>query len=225
MTKKKKGSGIIYTVTNNKTDKVVYVGITTKSLSSRKKDHEQRAKRGKTNLFQEAIATLGAENFEWVTDNTLYENDELAQKEQELIENYKKQGFNLLNEDRGGGIQKTVYKYIVKDGSLLTKYTSLQEASNSVNSSKQQISRACINKTKFKNHYWSYKLQVPFQPKKDNRFKKVIQYSIASGRIINTFKSVAEASRINHVNKNSIAKCCRGERKQAGGYAWKYKQN
>lgn len=223
MTKNKKGNGIIYTVTNNKTDKVVYVGITTKSLSSRKKDHEQRAKRGKTNLFQEAIATLGAENFEWITDNTLYENDELAQKEQELIENYKKQGFNLLNEDRGGGIQKTVYRYNVKDGSLLAKYTSLEEASNSVNSTKQQISRACINKTQYKNHYWSYRLQVPFQPKKDNRLKGVIQCYPSSGKTIKIFKSIAEASRVTGVNKNSIAKCCRGERKLAGEYFWKYK--
>ncbi|WP_437822841.1 NUMOD1 domain-containing DNA-binding protein [Tenacibaculum mesophilum] len=223
MTKNKKGSGIIYIVTNNKTDKVVYVGITTKSLSSRKKDHEQRAKRGKTNLFQETIATLGAENFKWVTDNTLYENDELAQKEQELIENYKKQGVRLLNEDRGGGIQKTVYRYNVKDGGLLAKYTSLEEASNSVNSTKQQISRACINKTQYKNHYWSYRLQVPFQPKKDNRLKEVIQCCPYSGKTINIFKSIAEASRVTEVNKNSIAKCCRGERKLAGDYFWKYK--
>lgn len=89
MTKIKKGSGVIYTVTNNKTDEVVYVGLTKKSLNSRKKDHIQRAKRGDVNLFQEAIATLGVESFTWTTDNTLYENDELAQKEQELIKSYK----------------------------------------------------------------------------------------------------------------------------------------
>ena len=100
MTKIIKSSGVIYTVTNNKTDKVVYVGLTKKSLNSRKKDHIQRAKRGDVNLFQEAIATLGVESFTWTTDNTLYENDELAQKEQELIENYKKQGVKLFNKDR-----------------------------------------------------------------------------------------------------------------------------
>lgn len=214
--------GIVYIVTNKDTDEK-YVGITTISLDSRKKDHLQKSKCKNCNSFQKAIATYGVGAFKWTTDNTLYENDELAQKERELIENYKKQGIKLLNKDRGGGIQKTVYRYNVKDGSLLSKYTSLEEASNSVNSTKQQISRACINKTQYRNNYWSYRLQVPFQPKKDNRLKGVIQYFPSSGETINIFKSVAEASRVTSINKNSIAKCCRGERKLAGGYFWKYK--
>lgn len=104
----------------------------------------------------------------------------------------------------------------------MAKYTSLEEASNSVNSTKQQISRACINKTQYKNYYWSYRLQVPFQPKKDNRLKGVIQCYSSSGKTIRIFKSIAEASRITGVNKNSIAKCCRGERKLAGEYSWKF---
>lgn len=222
MANNKKGNGVIYTVTNNKTYEVVYVGLTKKSLNSRKKDHIQRAKRGDTNLFQEAIATLGIESFNWSTDNTLYENDKLAQKEQELIKNYREQGFNLLNEDRGGGIQKTVYRYNVKDGSLLEKYNSLEEASKTVNSTKQQISRACINKTKYKNHFWSYRLQVPFKPNKDNRVKGVIQYSIDSGKVIAVFESVAQASRETGISKTCIAKCCRNERKSAGNYVWVY---
>ena len=225
MNKKKKCGGVIYTVTNNKTDEVVYVGLTKKSLKSRKKDHIQRAKRGDTNLFQEAIATLGIENFTWATDDTQYENDELAQKEQELIKRYKKQGANLLNEDIGGGIQKTVYRYNVKDGSLLAKYNSLGEASNSVNSTKQQISRACINKTKHKNHFWGYRFQVPFKPSKDNRLKGVVQYSIDSGQKKSVYNSVAIASRKTGINKSCIAKCCRNERSSAGGYKWKYNLN
>lgn len=213
--------GIVYIVTNKDTDEK-YVGITTTSLDSRKKDHLQKSKSKNCNSFQKAIATYGVGAFKWTTDNTLYEIDELAQKEQELIKNYKKQGAKLFNEDRGGGIQKTVYCYNTKDGGLLTKYASLEEASSFVNSTKQQISRACINKVQHKNYFWSYMLETPFQPKKDNRLKKVIQYSYPSGRVMNVFRSVSEASKITGINKTSIAKVCRGERRKSGECFWSY---
>lgn len=36
------------------------------------------------------------------------------------------------------------------------------------------------------------------------------------------YKSTVQASKDLHIDSSSIAKCCRGERKTAGGYHWKY---
>lgn len=40
--------------------------------------------------------------------------------------------------------------------------------------------------------------------------------------IIETYRSIAEASRVTGIHKSSIAKCCRKERKTAGGFIFKY---
>ena len=41
----KQEKGIVYTVTNKKTKEVVYIGITKKSVESRKKDHIKKSKK------------------------------------------------------------------------------------------------------------------------------------------------------------------------------------
>jgi hypothetical protein len=58
-------------------------------------------------------------------------------------------------------------------------------------------------------------------PKKDKRRRGVLQIDI-EGAIVAQFKSVAEASRETGVGKSPIAKTCRGEQEQTGGYFWKY---
>ena len=53
--------------------------------------------------------------------------------------------------------------------------------------------------------------------------KSVIQYS-KDGEFIAEYNSVMEASRQIGCNPSSICKCCKGTRKTAGGYIWKYKE-
>ena len=50
--------------------------------------------------------------------------------------------------------------------------------------------------------------------------KTVLQYSL-DGKLITKYKSVSEAMRKTGISK--ISNVCRGERNQAGGYIWKYK--
>ena len=47
---------------------------------------------------------------------------------------------------------------------------------------------------------------------------------IKDGVIINTFKSISEASRVTGINRGNINQCClkHGKRKTAGGYEWEY---
>ena len=52
--------------------------------------------------------------------------------------------------------------------------------------------------------------------------KKVQQYDL-QGDFVREFKSTQEASRILKISQGNISVCCRGKRKTAGGYVWKYK--
>ena len=43
-----------------------------------------------------------------------------------------------------------------------------------------------------------------------------------SQQTIRVFESLSEASRIMHINSSNISMVCKGQRKKAGGYMWKY---
>lgn len=210
---------IIYKAENKLTGEV-YIGATTKSINKRKSDHIERANRGENGKLQEAIGTYGPEAFSWTQIDTANTLNELAQKEKEYVIKYNSKE-NGYNSDTGGGIKKTVYQYSIDDGSLVNTFDCLTSAANYVGVNKRSISRAClgVNKT-CKGYYWSYCYTVPIGLK-DIRKKRVIQFSL-EGKLITEYNSVAEASRFTGINKFSIAKVCRLERKQAGGFKWKY---
>jgi len=211
---------IIYKAENIHNGKV-YIGATSKNLEARKKDHLKKSKKGKCYAFQNAISTYGAEAFTWSQMETASSTDELAKMEKSYVLEYnsKEEGYNS---DSGGGIQKTVYQYDLLTGKLVAKHPSLSVAGAVVNANKQDLSSVCLNVNKvFRGFYWSYDYIDTFLPLKDLRRKKVQQFNL-EGEFINEFNSVSEASSITGFNKTSIAKVCRGTRKQCGTYVWKY---
>ena len=214
-----KNKGIVYRVIH-KTSGKSYIGVTTKSLEARKKDHVKKSKKGKSYAFQFAIATYGAEAFTWTQTDTGSSLDELAQKEKEYILKYnsKEAGFNC---DNGGSIPKTVYQYSLS-GVLINSFSSLANAGNAVSAAKSGISKAALGISKTcKGYYWSYSSTFP-KHINDNR-RKVVHQLTMEGEFVSEFESVSEASKQTGCNKTSIAKVCRGERKSSGGYHWEYK--
>ena len=51
----------------------------------------------------------------------------------------------------------------------------------------------------------------------------VLQYS-KDGEFIAEYNSALEAERKTGINNSNISQCCKGKRKSAGGYIWKYKE-
>jgi group I intron endonuclease len=210
---------IIYKVENIDSGKV-YIGATSKSLETRKKDHIKKSKKGKSYAFQQAIATYGPEAFRWEQIDTATTINELAQKEKEYILKYnsKEQGYNS---DSGAGFKKTVYQYAVKDGQLINSYDCLENAGIAVGADKRSISSAALGVNKTCNGFvWSY--SSTFQSDLNDNRKKVVQQFSLEGEFVNEYNSVSEASKQTDCNKTSIAKVCRGERQSCGGYLWKY---
>jgi hypothetical protein len=210
--------GIIYKVTNKVNGKH-YVGVSTKSLEERKKDHIKNSKKGKTYAFQNAIGTYGADAFNWEQIDTANSTDELAQKEKDYILKYdaKDNGYNSIG---GGGIKKTVYQYAL-NGDLINSYPSLTSAADAVNVTKSTIGKASTGVAKTcKGYVWSYYSSLPVILKDDR--KKGVQQFTKNNEFVREFESVTEASTIANCNKTSIAKVCRGERKTCGGFLWKF---
>lgn len=209
-------AGLIYKVTNMINGEI-YIGSTTKTIEERKLDHLQRIDKNYGSKFHNALKQYGKDNFIFEQIDTATSFNELALKERRYILEFdsKTNGYNL---DSGGGFKKKVYQFD-KSGVLLTTFQSLEEAAKSVNVSNNSISDACLGGRKTcANFCWSYLPEIEI--KKDNRVKKVTQYSI-DGELINEFESIAKASLKTGVNKSSIQKCCNGARNLAGGYVWK----
>ena len=55
--------------------------------------------------------------------------------------------------------------------------------------------------------------------------KPVLQIDKQTNEIIAEFPSVSEVKRMFNFNAGHIASCCRGIRKQAYGFIWKYKES
>jgi len=212
---------IIYKV-ENITNGQVYIGATTHSINQRKLDHFEKAKRGINGKFFNAIRTFGADAFKFEQIDTTNSIDKLAQKEKHYIYEYKAKE-DGYNSDKGGGFQKSVYQYSLINGKLINSHKCLTDASNAVNATKQDISRACLSVNKvFKCYYWSYNYAEPFKPLNDARKKEVLQLTI-DGKLVARYVSVSEASKQTGYSKTCISRVCRGERQQSSGFIWRYK--
>lgn len=212
--------GLIYKATNKVTGQS-YIGATTHTIKQRQLDHNERALREEEGKFQNAIATYGIDAFEWTLIDTAYNANDLAEKEKHYIYSYstKEEGYNT---DSGGGFQKEIYQYDIYTGTLINTFDKLKEAATYVGGTKQDISRACLSVNKrFENYYWSYTYKEPFEPEKDSRRRRVIQYSL-DGELLAEYKSVSEASRQTEISKTCISRVCRGERNHTRGFIFMY---
>jgi len=219
--KKEKENYLVYKVVNEQTQEV-YVGVTTKSLEERKTDHIQKSNKKGCSYFQETIGTYGSDAFTWEQIDTASDINKLAEKEIEYILKYNSFQGGLNSNKGGGGFRKQVYQFDIGTGKLLNSYDDLTSAANAVSATKKSISNVCLNIDKTcKGFYWSYSITSEFITSSDARKKKVIQYSL-KGDLLAHYISVAEASRISRISKTCIARCCRGEREQSGGFLWKY---
>lgn len=119
-----------------------------------------------------------------------------------------------------------VYRYDL-NGHLIKKYKSITEASNELGIATTNISKACNGSIKTSAHsIWRYN-EESFSDKDleiilhNKRKRKVIQYDI-NMKYINTYDSLAEASKETKIKDTSIVNCCKGKYNHAGGFKWEY---
>lgn len=79
----------------------------------------------------------------------------------------------------------------------------------------------CVNNLEWCNNSYNQLHAYKNGLEKPKYKKKVKQYDL-NGTYINTFDYIRIAARLLNVDESSVAKCCLGKRKSAGGYIWKY---
>ena len=110
------------------------------------------------------------------------------------------------------------------DGNYIQTYSSIVDAAKSCNVDRSLIS-LCCRKHICSGAMYQWRYADDAQPGKcclKNRLTKPVAQLNMDGETICEYGSIREASRSTGANRNVIAKCCNGQRKTAGGYAWKY---
>ncbi len=193
--------GFIYKITNTINDKV-YIGQTSLTLEKRFKGHLYHAKREPVTAIHHAMKAHGYENFgiellREVPDKhmNLWEVAYIKR-----LESMSPDGYNM----RSGGGQRTV----------------LAEAS------KQKISAALMGHIP-----WNKGKKMSIQMRENirqghlglvypTRRKPVEQICLTTGKVLNWFATQTEA--IASVKNRNVAAVCRGERRQAAGFGWRF---
>ena len=117
--------------------------------------------------------------------------------------------------------EKKVYKYSIETGELLDIFNNCTLASITVNCSAGSIAYCARGEMKScKGFHWSYIKYDNYKPGIYNK-KPILQYDL-NGNFIKEWES-SSIVKLHLGITNHIAACCKGKRKTAGGYKWKYK--
>jgi group I intron endonuclease len=199
---KKTYTGIVYCIKcilNNK----VYIGITTGSLRGRWNKHVYDAKCRSPYVFHRAIRKYGLENFSISEIEKCSSAVELIEKERFYIATFNSHvslgGYNM---SFGGGAPMLNRRHSERTKKLLSRRLRGRISPNKGNRYTEEVRK---------------KLS-------DNHNKAVVQLDL-EGNIIAVHKSIITAALAIDGAGTNISKVCRGKKKTAGGFIWKYMEN
>lgn len=208
--------GYIYKISNT-FDNNVYIGQTHMSIEARWKQHKVNAEKNIKNYhLYNAMRVHGIENFK------IEQIDECAEKDLDEREIYWIQYYDSYNNGYNNNI----------GGDGLHKYnaTEIYDLWDNGLTFKEIKDKIGISKYQLRKILQGYK---PFLEQREERYmlsrskikspsREVEQYTLDE-KYIQTFPSIAEASRVTGAHKMAIVHCCQGTAHTANGYKWKYK--
>lgn len=124
---------------------------------------------------------------------------------------------------------KPVIQIDSNNGEIISRYGSMSEASRVFGISPTAIQLCVEGKNKRAcGYYWVLEEEYnsfKFSPFKNETILSVCQIDIISGKLLEIFDSLSDASRNVKTISSSITDCCRGRQKSCAGYFWKYYEN
>lgn len=237
--------GYIYKIYNIINDKI-YIGQTRRDINIRWKQHllSLKSDKDKNTVLYRAMNKYGSDKFniQLIKEYSCESKEELIEilnkEEIRYISEYNSIKPNGYNMQHGGkspteSLKCPVDKYSTT-GQFLKSYESFSEAC--IDSDKKlnyhHISECCNGKLYTSGGYvWRYKGD-PFDKysKTDKRFVAVDVYS-KKGEFINRYSSITDAiSELfgftdNKSYASHITSCCKGDRKTAYGFVWRYEND
>ena len=178
--------------------------------------------------FYNAIMKYGWDNFSHEIVATCHDRGTASEIEMALIKKHNsvENGYNVssgVNDMEHAFDRAPVDKYNPDTGQLICTYPSIIDAAQDVDSSDSHISECCrgIHKTAA-GFGWAYHGEPYTPPKSFFRYVRIEKVDVATGLVIETYKSQREAADANGVSRALINMCCRGKQKSSNGYTWRY---
>ena len=164
-------------------------------------------------------------------------NGKYLQKEKILKSYIGKNGYCIVDLYKNGKRKKCLLHRLVAEAFIYNpqnkpciNHIDCHKTNNNINNLewctyKENMQEAVKNKlvhtwcgTKFREKHPNYKFRGKWKTQ-----KRVCQYDL-SNNYIKTFNSATEVERLINICGSHIGECCRGVRKTAGGYIWKYRE-
>ena len=121
-------------------------------------------------------------------------------------------------------ISNAVYQYDL-NGNFIQKYNSVYEAARCTNTQESSIRKVISGERQTANNFIWFKEQQDYvAPRKSGGKSKSVYQLDLNGNQLNEYKSLSEAARTVNGDQSLIGKVCRGVKKTAYGYKWKYSE-
>lgn len=207
----------VYKITNKVNNKV-YIGITSKGISARWKEHLYSAEHGCPFKLHNAIRKYGKENFSVELIDFANSREELAQKEQQYISEYKsiqdEYGYNMTEGGDGtfGKVVSEETKEKIRQKAIGREVTE---------ATRLKLSEAGKVITEAREAYWKSG-QIGA-----SRKKPVLQYT-KEGEFITEYSGVNEASRLTNISATNIITSLKRRNvveSKINPYIWVYKED
>jgi group I intron endonuclease len=230
---------IIYKCTNIINNKV-YIGLTTLNLRLRITKHKNSAFTNNSMCaFHIAIRKYGWENFKWEVIDTTDTFEELCEREKHWILHYNSYGIGGYNETKGGEgfLGRTHTAETRKKISIANKGRKASEETRKRMSETRKLIKGdlhhlygrrgeeCHNFGRTHTDEAKSKMSKVKMGKytgKDSPHAVSIIQLTKDDEFVAVYGSVKDASVAVGGKSPNIVKCCKGERKTAYGYHWKY---
>lgn len=213
--------GIIYKVTNL-VNKKLYIGLTTKSLEERRREHIKQVNNDSQLAFHRAIRKYGLDNFIWEVIDKADNKNELCNKEMYWIGYYKT--YTHLDDSHG-------YNMTIGGEGAMGRIHS-DETRKIMSEKKQGVFDGENNPMYGKKHTeeTANKIRKALKGKgaggKNPRARAIVQLTL-DGDFVAEHSNAKEVAvnMFNAVNGTNILQCCRGRRRTAYGFIWAYKSD
>lgn len=139
-----------------------------------------------------------------------YENGTIAKKILNELESYYIRRFDSFN----NGYNSTL------GGDSLSGFTHTKDTKERMSKAHTGVPKSQEHKENIRETLSKIKL-IKTQKFLDAIRRPISQYE-KSGEFIMSYSSITEACTITGINGSNIGECCRGSRKSAGGYIWKF---
>ena len=229
-----KETGLIYCITNKINNKK-YIGLTTRSLETRKSEYfyYYENELSNTPIFQ-SMKKYDIDNFEFSIIERDIPNEKLDEKEQFYIKKYNSFIPNGYNATHGGRIDgtrgmgksnvKSVYRIDPLTYDIIDSATSLSEMARKMDTYAIRISDVCRRKSftaagyiyRFTDDYSKSEVENNHNKKFSNNHIPVRAFYIRGGGIIGEYNSIYEAHKALKISTGAINEFCQGLRNKAG---------